>query len=82
LMYMAHIIVLYRQFIDDKSLSIIFGGKLNAWECLLASLLLIGVMIIVAKIWSGIKQRSINFSRVISFAVAAVWIGLLITREY
>lgn len=78
--YAAHLLVIYGMFFRDRSLSFIFGGTLQVVECILATVGLIVVMIISAKLWGWLKRQHVPLARGISFATVFLFSYLYFTR--
>lgn len=78
LVYWLHLIVIYGMFWGGKSLAIIIGSTYNGLESLIATLILITIMIIVAKIWGWLKKNYPKYSSLFVRAVVAVLLFLFI----
>lgn len=57
LVYWLHLVVIYGMFWGGRSLAIFIGQNLNALESVTATLLLITLMILAAKIWGAVKKK-------------------------
>jgi hypothetical protein len=68
LVYTLHLLVIYGEFWNGKSLDHWYGGTLSVSQCVLGTLVLMMAMIIVAKAWSRIKLTSLPWARYISYA--------------
>lgn len=60
LIYWLHLIIIYGMFWGGKSLALIIGNKLNLFESLIVTLILITLMIVVAKLWGWMKNRYVD----------------------
>lgn len=72
MVYTTHLLVLYGTFLSDRSLVDIFGRTFSVFECTLATVGLASLMILAAKVWGTIKERSKPAARRISFGIALV----------
>ncbi|AFH50855.1 Acyltransferase domain protein [Ignavibacterium album JCM 16511] len=70
LIYWLHLIIIYGMFWDGKSLALIIGNNLSVIEVSAATIALITLMIIVAKLWGWMKFKyQSKISLVIKFAI-------------
>lgn len=75
LIYCLHLIIIYGMFWNGKSLAIKIGNTLNLLETTVATLILIMLMIIVAKLWGWLKKSSPKYA---SFSVKIIAATLII----
>lgn len=55
LVYFLHLQIIYSKITGSRSLSVLYGNSWNLVESLTATLLLIIIMIVTAKVWSNLK---------------------------
>jgi hypothetical protein len=83
LIYYLHLQIIYRRFLNGKSLDSIVGATYGVWECIIYTILLIILMIIIAKIWGGFKQKHKKGAQYITVAVISIAIILfLLIKNY
>jgi uncharacterized membrane protein len=70
--YTAHLLIIYGQFWNEKSLAYWDGGTFSVVQCMLATLGLMILMVGGAKVWGSIKRRSLPTARVLSYATGLV----------
>ena len=75
LVYWLHLITIYGMFWSGKSLAIIIGSTYNGLEASVATLILITLMIVVAKIWGWLKK---TYPKYVAVFVKVVTVVLLI----
>jgi len=75
LVYWLHLVTIYGMFWGGRSLALIIGTELNSLEASLATIILMTLMIIIAKIWGWLK---INYTKYVSIFVKILVIMLLI----
>lgn len=75
LIYCLHLIIIYGMFWNGKSLAIKIGNTLNLLETTVATLILIMLMIIVAKLWGWLKKSNPKYA---SFGVKIIAATLII----
>ena len=78
LVYWLHLIAIYGMFWNGKSLAIIIGAELNALEASMATIILITLMIIVAKIWGWFKKNYPKYAVVFVRVVVVVLLILFV----
>ncbi len=61
LVYWLHLVTIYGVFWGGRSLALIIGTKLNAFEASIVAFVLITTMIIAAKIWGWLKKDYYKF---------------------
>ncbi|MEK6757190.1 MAG: heparan-alpha-glucosaminide N-acetyltransferase domain-containing protein [Bacteroidota bacterium] len=81
LVYTAHLLFIYGQFWDDKSLTNLYGGTFGIGQCVMAALGLILLMITSAKLWGWLKQRSLPAARIASYATALIVILVFFIKK-
>jgi hypothetical protein len=74
--YTAHLLIIYGQFWSGHSLSFYYGKQWNALECSAATLGLILVIILAAKLWNHMKQSHLVRAR-IAFMVTTAAVAFL-----
>ncbi len=79
--YVAHLLIIYGKYSDDKSFEQTYGKTFSTVECLFASLGLAVLMSLTARYWSWLKGRSRTASRAISYAVAAAAVIIFFIKE-
>lgn len=82
LVYTAHLLVIYGRFWSDQSPAALYGGSFSILECVGATIALILVMILSAKLWGWTKQRPFPWARYISYATGVTVLILFIIRRY
>ena len=80
--YTAHLLVIYGRFWDGNSPAYYYGGTFSLLQSSLATLALILVMILCAKGWSTLKQRSMRWARIVSYATGIIVLVVFIIRVY
>ena len=76
LVYWLHLIIIYGVFWSGKSLANKIGMTMNVIEAIGATILLIALMIVAAKIWSWAKKKYPKHSSL--FVKAAVTVFLVV----
>lgn len=80
LVYLFHLLIIYRVEIGDKNIYSLVGGSFNVLQCALSASGLIALMAIVAILWGIIKKKKPELSRIIfRTAIAAGFIMFCIT---
>ena len=75
LVYWLHLIIIYRMFWNGKSLASKIGMTMNVAEAIGATIILIVLMIVVAKIWGWMKKTNPRYSSLgVKIFVAALLI--------
>jgi hypothetical protein len=82
LVYVVHIMVIYRQYWHGMSPADIYGKSLGPAQCMLATLTLVALMALLARAWGWFKQRSLTASRVVSYATYAALLLVFFVRAY
>lgn len=80
LVYAAHLLIIYGTFWNDRSLSDLYGKSFTVPECSLATLVLAVVMIVFARRWGWMKEKSIETSRRLAYATAFVVVALFFVK--
>jgi uncharacterized membrane protein len=80
LVYTLHLIVIYSEYWNGKSLDHWYGGTLTVVQCVIATLGLILAMILIAKGWTRLKQSSKPWARYISYATGFFLLIFFIVR--
>jgi uncharacterized membrane protein len=62
LIYWLHLITIFGAFWGGKSLALIIGKTLNAFDATVITIILISIMIAIAKIWGWIKKKYPKYS--------------------
>jgi uncharacterized membrane protein len=81
LVYTLHLMVIYSEYWNGKSLEHWYGGTLSIGQCIIATLGLMLAMIIVARVWSQIKKTSMPWARYISYATGILLLLFFIVRK-
>jgi uncharacterized membrane protein len=81
LVYTLHLVVIYSEYWNGKSLEHWYGGTLSVSQCIIVTLGLTMAMIVVAKFWSRIKKTSMPWARYISYATGILLLLLFIVRK-
>lgn len=81
LVYTLHLIVLYGEYWNGKSLDHWYGGTFSVNQCIGVTLGLMLTMIVVAKAWSRIKQTSMPWARYMSYATGIFVLIFFIVRK-
>jgi len=74
LIYWLHLQVIYRKFMNDRSLQDVVNYSMNVLEAIGSTLVLAILMIIAAKIWSGFKKR---YKKASQYIVLTVVVGVI-----
>ncbi|MFH0988894.1 MAG: hypothetical protein V1799_02645 [bacterium] len=61
--YAAHLLIIYGRFWDGHSLAFYYGQKLSIAECTIATIGLILIIILAAKLWGKLKQSRPSVAR-------------------
>jgi uncharacterized membrane protein len=72
LIYWLHLITIYGMFWAGKSFASLIGPTLNLIESIAATLILMIVMILVAKIWEWTKIKSPNYAGKVAWGIVGV----------
>ena len=81
LVYTLHLIVIYGEYWNGKSLDHWHGGTFSVSQCILGTLGLMLAMIMVAKVWSQLKHTSVPWARYISYATGIFLLIFFIVRK-
>jgi uncharacterized membrane protein len=79
--YAGHLVILYSLSWHKRSLAKIYGRTLDPVTCILAALALMALMVLGAKLWGRLKQRSATGSRVVFYTFGVVLVILFFIRE-
>jgi uncharacterized membrane protein len=71
LVYWLHLQLIYRDLIGGKSLAGFSQKNYNVIECLVVTIILIGLMLITAKYWGWVKEKHPAYSKWITIIVLA-----------
>jgi len=72
LIYWLHLVIIYNTLFGKQSLANIIGQTLNAWESIAATLILITLMILAAKVWGWIKMNFPKYAGKVAWGVVGV----------
>lgn len=72
LVYWLHLQIIYRKFWNEESLNSIINMNLNLWQAISATVLLILLMYVIARIWGNIKLKYTQPSRVLVFCSTVI----------
>lgn len=78
LIYYLHLQIIYRKFLNGKSLDSMAGATFGVWQCIVYTLVLIFLMIITAKIWGTFKRKHKKEAQYVTAAVFGIAIILFI----
>ncbi|PKL83598.1 MAG: hypothetical protein CVV24_04255 [Ignavibacteriae bacterium HGW-Ignavibacteriae-3] len=76
LIYWVHLQLIYRELIGARSLVQISNQNYNFLECTVVTIILIGLMLVLAKAWNGLKGKYPLYTK--RFTAAVIGISLLI----
>jgi uncharacterized membrane protein len=82
LVYAAHLLVIYGRFWGDQSLAALYGGSFSVVECILATLGLILLLVVCAKVWGWLKLRPFPWARYVSYAAGLTILIIFLVRKY
>jgi uncharacterized membrane protein len=83
LIYYLHLQIIYRKFLNGKSLDSMAGASYSLWQCIIYTLVLIILMIIVAKIWGEFKRKHKKEAQYVTVGVFSIAIILfLLIQNY
>jgi len=82
LVYTAHLLVIYGRFWNGNSPAFYYGESLTVLQAIIVTIALIVVMIVFAKVWSTIKQKSMRWARTISYATGVIVLAVFVIRVY
>jgi hypothetical protein len=80
IVYWLHLQVLYRKLWDNTTIYSIINQSFNALQCILATIVLIGLMVLSAIIWGKIKKRYRKFSQIAAVATVSIVIFVFLIR--
>ena len=80
LVYTLHLIVIYSEYWNGKSLDHWYNGTLSIEGCIAATLGLTLAMILIAMVWTRIKRNSVPWARGISYAMGIFLLLLFILK--
>jgi hypothetical protein len=72
LIYWLHLMVIYSTIWAGKSLETIIGPTLNIYECIVATILLMFLMILVAKLWGWTKIKFPKYAGKAAWGIVGV----------
>jgi uncharacterized membrane protein len=72
LIYWLHLITIYGMFLGGKSFASLIGPTLNLVESIAATLILMIVMVLVAKVWGWTKMKSPKYAGKVAWGVVGV----------
>jgi fucose 4-O-acetylase-like acetyltransferase len=83
LIYYLHLQIIYRRFLNGKSLDSIVGASYGVWECTVYTVVLIILMIITAKIWGRFKKNHKKGAQYITAGIFSLAVILfLLIKNY
>jgi uncharacterized membrane protein len=82
LVYTAHLLVIYGRFWNGNSLAYYYGNTFSVFQSAVATVALVVLMILMAIIWSTLKQKSMPWARFVSYATGIIVLILFIVRKY
>ena len=80
LVYTVHLLLIYGLFFGDRSLSSLYGGSLSPALSAGATLLLALLMVLLAKVWGGLKRNSPGTARITSYATIGIILLVFVAR--
>jgi len=80
MVYAAHLLVIYGQFWNERSLAFYYGTTFSVTECLLSTSALTVVMIGCAKTWGWMKRNHLPLSRLLFFVFAVTITTMFLMR--
>lgn len=72
LIYWLHLLVIYSTIWNSKSLVIMYGSTFNVWESIAATLVLMLLMVLVAKLWGLTKKKFPVYATKVAWGVVGV----------
>jgi hypothetical protein len=82
MVYTAHLLVIYGRFWSDNSPAYWYGGTFTLLQTAIATLALMLLMVIMAKVWGTLKQKSMPWARFVSYATGIIVLIVFIVRKY
>jgi uncharacterized membrane protein len=82
LVYTAHLLVIYGRFWNGNSPTFYYGESFTVPQAVIATFALILVMVVSAKLWGMLKQGSMRWARIVSYASGVIALGVFIVRVY
>jgi uncharacterized membrane protein len=80
MVYAAHLLVIYGQFWNERSLAFYFGKTFNVVECVLSTLVLLVVMSGAAIAWGWMKRNHTPLARLLFFLFTATTAAMFFIR--
>jgi hypothetical protein len=78
LVYWLHLTIIFAVIFNGKNLELIFNYRFGIWECILATVILVLVMVIVSKLWGWFKRNYKRQSKYVVIATISVGFFLFI----
>ena len=72
LIYWLHLVIIYNTLFGKQNLANIIGQTLNVWESIAATLVLMVLMILAAKVWGWIKMKYPKYATKVAWGVVGV----------
>jgi hypothetical protein len=72
LIYWLHLITIFGMFWGGQSLASLIGPTLNVWKSIAATLVLMTLMILIAKVWGWTKKRFPKYAGTVAWGVVGV----------
>lgn len=82
MVYAAHLLVIYGRFCNGNSLAYWYGATFTTLQSVIAALGLILLMVVLAKGWSTLKQKSMSWARFVSYATGIIVLLVFLVRKY
>lgn len=82
LVYTAHLLVIYGRFWNGNSPAHSYGDLFSISQSVVATVGLILLMLVLAKGWSTLKQKSMRWARYVSYATGIILFIVFIVRVY
>lgn len=80
LLYWLHLQVIYRKLGENRSLAELINGSFGVFEAILGTIFLIGLMIVVAKVWGKTKQTKPKIARAIAYGFICIPLVIFLLR--
>jgi uncharacterized membrane protein len=78
--YSFHLLVIYGMFFDNKSLSFMIGKTCTLSQVAGMTAVLVASTVVLAYVWHWIKQRNLNYARLIQYSLLATVLYIFITK--
>ncbi len=82
LVYVTHLVLVYGSGTRNVSLVDLLGPSLNYFQCFWVFVVLTGAMLVIAYLWSNLKKRDYNLSRLLQYAFVAGFLWIFLRNPY